>query len=164
MMGVQKKQNSRINGFTLVELIVTLAILTILTVGLAAITPAALNTARLSITLSEDRMIAQTIMEQLAREIACAQDGDVVIGTDGATIEFTSKLYGRISVSTSGGRVHVMGGENEMGLEDKAYMQRTASATFTSLSGGFVNIKVKIARAQEQSYETERLIKLINTK
>ena len=150
-------------GFTLIELIVTLAVITILGTGLVMLLEPAYRTARQSSFLSEDRLIAQSIMQQLKREVAAAGKGSVTVENGGEGITFRSQSYGTLNVSNSNGRVSVLCGMDEIGLEEGAYLGRTAAASFTKDdSANTVTVTVSMQHEGEDTYSLTETVRLLN--
>ncbi|MEG2989475.1 MAG: prepilin-type N-terminal cleavage/methylation domain-containing protein, partial [Oscillospiraceae bacterium] len=83
-----KKLRSQ-KGFTLSELLVTLAILGVLTLAIAVGISSATTVYRQSVTLSESGVLASTLSQAVADELHYAQD---IRGTD--TVTYTSQTYG----------------------------------------------------------------------
>ncbi len=156
-------------GFTLVELVVVMAMLMILTTGLAALSKPALDTARVTIGLSDDRMVATAIVEQLVSELSCAVADSVEVTDGGGGLSFSSSQYGEVSVynGTDDGRVHVVqqlsdGTGNEIGLEEGAYAGCKAEIAF-ELSGSVVRISLYMKDDWgNNAYFMERNVQLLN--
>lgn len=92
-------------GFTLVELIVAIAIFAIFSAGAAAILVPVLNIYGAAIELSDAQLVASDILGAVQNELAYAQPGKKPqISADGSFIEFDGKYPDtRITTSSAGG-------------------------------------------------------------
>ncbi|MEG2138802.1 MAG: prepilin-type N-terminal cleavage/methylation domain-containing protein, partial [Oscillospiraceae bacterium] len=122
-----KKLRSK-KGFTLSELLVTLAILGVLTLAIAVGISSAATVYRQSVTLSESGVLASTLSQAVADELHYARE---IKGTD--TVTYTSQTYGaNASIRAENGRLKV--GSYQL-VGDAAYTNLKANVGITYTVG-----------------------------
>ncbi|MEG0755488.1 MAG: type II secretion system protein [Oscillospiraceae bacterium] len=125
-----KKLRSQ-KGFTLSELLVTLAILGVLTLAIAVGISSATTVYRQSVALSESGVLASTLSQAVSDELHYAQD---ISGTD--TVTYTSQAYGANATITADKNGKLMVGAYQL-VGDAAYTNLKASVGIAYDSGAF---------------------------
>ncbi len=99
-----KKLLSSQRGFTLTELLMSVAIMGILFSTIVMGVNSAVHVYRRSVTLSDSQTLSSTLSNALEKELRCAGN----ISTDGSTVKFDSETFGSgVTVGSSSGRILV---------------------------------------------------------
>lgn len=142
MRAVRKKLRAR-RGMTLTEVLVSLLILSLVTVGVVAGVSASLRIYRQAVEASDAQMLASTLSTALMDELRYARD----IQTNGS---FTSDTFGEgSSVEVDDGRITV-GGQNL--LTDAAYAGLRVNTADVAYAGGVFHVELTIRGRTEGRY------------
>lgn len=138
-------------GFTLSELLVTLAILGVLTLAIAVGISSATTVYRQSVALSESGVLASTLSQAVSDELHYAKDIRVIEGTD--TVTYTSQTYGANVSITADKNGKLMVGSYQL-VGDAAYTSLKAGVEITYASGAF-EVTITISNQEDTTIRTQ---------
>lgn len=166
-------------GFTLIEMIATLAILGILTAGVAALVQPSVNVFRSSTDNSRSSVICNNVLDILSAEFAYATfislSGDTWSGGEvkGATsANYTSPIYGKMNFTNklksgkNSGIVElsVEDGTGMISLGEEFYMGMTVQVGLTAEKSNVLRVEIAAFDGKGQCIGQQyRYVKLLNT-
>ncbi len=133
-MRMAPKPRRRSRGFTLIEMIATLAVLTILTAGVAGLLAPAINIYVESTNLARSTMVLDNLLTLLAGELTYstslelgAEWPDDAVVTGAQTARYDHPLYGTIELSQPEGVLSLQprGGTGQLSFDASFYMGNT---------------------------------------
>lgn len=126
-------------GFTLVELVVAIAVFAIFSVGAAVVLVPVLNIYNSAIQLSDAQFVASNVLDAVENELAYAQpDQAPVISGDGTEIRFNG-IYPDTRLKSTGGYLYIArgaGGEFQPYYDERYYRSGRVEVTFAGPEEG----------------------------
>ena len=131
-------------GFTLVELIVVVAVTVMIATALATLLVPAVRVFTQSVSLSQSSVMADGICSQVEGYVMYATQ----IEAQEDSISFVHPLYGSMRVENRDGRVSILAGDVDIAYDAKYTMGREGAASF-SLSGNLLTIRAQVSDGQD---------------
>lgn len=174
MGGRIKRVLARRGGFTLIELIVTLALLTMISGGVAMLIEPSARIFMESTNLSRGKRIADNVANLIAGELGYATDlvlGDESWGSDSGvtgakTATYKSPIYGKMALNQTNGIVtmELVEQSGQIGYGEEYYMGNTARVGLEMQSPELLRLTVEVYdRSDARIARRERYVRLLNT-
>lgn len=159
-------------GFTLVELVVTLALLVLITGSIALLIQPAMRIYMDSVSLSRARRMGDDVSELFLSELLYAREIDPVtdfwtdgdLSGQGRSVHFLSPTYGYMTFSQDDGQLRIRPDRTtgEIGFTDDYFQNNIAKAGIT-LQGNLLTMEVIIYNPEGKILtDKKRTVKLLN--